>query len=225
MTGNKIVAEGMNLSYLPPMIEEGEIVVHLLQEDIEVENQKWNKALIMYMVGSTPSIGEIERYIASQWSFVSKPKILLHNDRYFVIKLNSSEDRDTVLFSRPYSLNNRPIIIKAWTQNCNFNEEVLKIIPLWVKLPNLYLNCWSKESLSKIGSGLGKPLYADDCTTTAEGISYARILVWMDVTRPLPNSVKICDPKGKIFEQPILYDWKLVYCSICCQVGESCLVK
>ncbi|KAK6789451.1 hypothetical protein RDI58_013251 [Solanum bulbocastanum] len=44
-------------------------------------------------------------------------------------------------------------------------EEILTTIPLWVKLPNLSLNCWNAVVLSKIGSSLGKPLYADECTS------------------------------------------------------------
>lgn len=66
-----------------------------------------------------------------------------------------------------------------------------------MKLPNLPLNGWSKEALSRIGSGLGRPLCADDSTTKAERISCAQILVEMDVTRTLPSSVKVCDPTGK----------------------------
>lgn len=44
-------------------------------------------------------------------------------------------------------LNNRPIITEAWIAEFNSNEVVLKTVPLWVKLPNLSLNYWSKEAL------------------------------------------------------------------------------
>ncbi|MCE2054975.1 hypothetical protein HAX54_041732 [Datura stramonium] len=40
VTGNKLAAEGMSLTYFQLVIKEGEIVVHLLQEDIEAKNQK-----------------------------------------------------------------------------------------------------------------------------------------------------------------------------------------
>ncbi|KAH0639653.1 hypothetical protein KY285_036239 [Solanum tuberosum] len=39
------------------------------------------------------------------------------------------------------------------------------------------------DSLSRIGSGLSVPLYADNCTTIVERILFARILVEMNVTR------------------------------------------
>ncbi|XP_059315703.1 uncharacterized protein LOC132066402 [Lycium ferocissimum] len=64
------------------------------------------------------------------------------------------------------------------------------------------------ETLSRISSGIGNHLYADECTTAIERISYARVLVEMDITRPLPNTVQVQDPNGKIFDQAVLYDWK-----------------
>ncbi|XP_019224865.1 PREDICTED: uncharacterized protein LOC109206499 [Nicotiana attenuata] len=50
------------------------------------------------------------------------------------------------------------------------------------------------KALSKIGSALGNPVYADDCTTGTVRISYARMLIEMDITKPLPRRVKIQDP-------------------------------
>lgn len=75
--------------------------------------------------------------------------------------------------------------------------------------------------LSKIGSSLGQALYADDCTINISRISFARILVEMDVTKVLPKLVKIQDPETKIFEQAIVYEWKPIFCQKCLQVGYS----
>ncbi|PHT86173.1 hypothetical protein T459_08279 [Capsicum annuum] len=150
-------------------------MVQLANEDIEYESLKWNKALILYIVGNTPSIGSIERFIANQWNFITEPKVLYHSEGYFVIRMSNTKERD--------------------------------------------------EALSKIGSGLGRPLYADNCTTTTERISYARILVEIDVTRPIPYSIKICDPKGKVIDLPVMYDWEPVYYQEYCQIGHSCKEK
>lgn len=78
------------------------------------------------------------------------------------------------------------------------------------------------DSLSRIGSGLGIPMYTDECTINVERISYARILVEIDVTRELPHVVKAMDPNGKLFEQEVVYDWVPEYCHTCLQVGHRC---
>ncbi|XP_049360657.1 uncharacterized protein LOC125825359 [Solanum verrucosum] len=188
-----MTAKGMNLSYILPIIQEGKVLI----------KEKWQKAFVLYVVGNTLSIGAIERFVASQWNFVMKPKVFYHNEG-------------------PYNIFNRPIIINPWSAEFNFKEEVLNAVPIWVKLPDLPLNWWSVSTLSKIGSGLGTPLYADACTTNIDRISYARILVEMDAAKPLPEAIKIGDPKGKIIDQKIVYDWRRVYCQKCCQVGHNC---
>ncbi|XP_019232866.1 PREDICTED: uncharacterized protein LOC109213514 [Nicotiana attenuata] len=215
----------MGLTYVPPMIQNGEKIVELQQEEVEKETEKWKMAVIMYVVRDTPSIGAVERFIAFKWNFVTKPKVYYRNEGYFVVKFSSIEERNEVLYSGPSTINSRPVITKAWAPDFDFEEEVLKTLPLWVKLPNLHLNCWGADSLSRIGSGLGTPIYADECTTKVERISYARILVEMDITRPLPMKITVKDPNGRKFEQAVTYDWKPVYCSTCLQLGHNCLNK
>ncbi|XP_009597118.1 uncharacterized protein LOC107814015 [Nicotiana tabacum] len=163
----------------------------------------------------------MERFLVSQWKFAMKPQIYYHNEDYFVIGFQNLEERNEVLYSRPHTINSRPVIMKAWTPDFNLYEEVLNTIPLWIKLPNLPLNCWTMKSFSKIGSALGNPLYADDCTTSSARISYSRLFVEMDVTRPLPKSVKVQDPNGGAFKQEVAYEWEPAYCVTYLKIGHT----
>lgn len=97
----------------------------------------------------------------------------------------------------PYTIANRPVIVKGWAPDFDFHAENLKLVPLWVQLPNLPLNCWGHDSLSRIGSTLGTPLFADDCTSQQTRISYARMLVEIDITRPLVHKIMVESPGGK----------------------------
>ncbi|XP_075092451.1 uncharacterized protein LOC142172681 [Nicotiana tabacum] len=163
-------------------------------------------AVIVYVVGKTPTIAAFERFFTFQWNFIAKPTIYLHNDGYFVVKFVVMEDKDVVLYSGPYTMNSKPDVVKMWNVDFDFTNEVLKTIPLWIQLPKLPLNCWEDDSLSRTGSTLGVLIYVDACTTKVERISYARILVKIDVTRPLPIQIMVEDPNGREFEQEIWYD-------------------
>lgn len=66
----------------------------------------------------------MERFIAGQGDFSMKPKVYYHNAGYFVINFSCSEERDMVMYSEPHMLNNRPIIMKAWTAEFDFDAEV-----------------------------------------------------------------------------------------------------
>ncbi|KAL2901001.1 PH and SEC7 domain-containing protein C11E3.11c [Bienertia sinuspersici] len=84
---------------------------------------------------------------------------------------------------------NRPTVLKAWLTMFDFHFEVLRTVPLWVRFPNLPLNYWSARSLSWIGSLVGVPLGADKCTSRQLRKSFARLLIVVDTTKELPNSV------------------------------------
>lgn len=91
-----------------------------------------------------------------------------------------------------------------------------------MKFPNLPLNCLSEDSPSRISRQLDNPVYADECTTKMQRISFARVLIKMDVTEPLHKLIKVQDPNGRCFEQQIWYDWVLKYCEKCLLIGHDC---
>lgn len=72
------------------------------------------------------------------------------------------------------------------------------MVPIWVKFSNLPLKRWSKNYLSRIGSLLGVPVFADECTSKTLRLSYDRIFIEMDVIKELLREVKIADPNGNI---------------------------
>lgn len=56
----------MPLQYIVSIFQEGQKVVKLEQEDISEENEMWKMAIILYVIGNSPSIGVVERFIAAQ---------------------------------------------------------------------------------------------------------------------------------------------------------------
>lgn len=96
-------------------------------------------------------------------------------------------DMQDIYYSGPYSINNRPMILKLWTSEFDFNEEFPTEIPLWVKFPKLPMNCQGADSLSRIASAIMTPIFADECTTKKARVSFARMLIDINVTKPLPN--------------------------------------
>ncbi|KAK6773972.1 hypothetical protein RDI58_029211 [Solanum bulbocastanum] len=56
-------------------------------------------------------------------------------------------------------------------------------IPIWVKFPSLPVGYWSVQALSKVASAIGIPLYTNGFTTNAEKISYARVLIEVDISK------------------------------------------
>lgn len=49
-------------------------------------------------------------------------------------------------------------------------------------------------------------MYADDGTTNTTRISYARVLIEMDITKELPKCILVLDPNRNQLEQEIAYE-------------------
>ncbi|XP_019265997.1 PREDICTED: uncharacterized protein LOC109243506 [Nicotiana attenuata] len=215
----------MSLTYIPPQIVNGRTVVQLEAEEVEPEEEKWNFALIVYIIGETPGYNAMSRYISQNWLNIDTPELYLHDEGYYVVRFNSITDMHIVYYAGPYTLSNRSIILKPWTTDFDFSKEFPTEIPLWVKFPNLPINCWGSKSLSRIASALGTPVFADECTTKQTRISFARMLVEINISRPLLDEITVVDPKGKYFQQTVTHDWKPEFCGVCQVVGHRCREK
>lgn len=101
----------------------------------------------------------------------------------------------------PFTYLNRPFILRNWTIDVEFNPECLDKIPLRVKFPGLSLGYWSTDSLSKLESVIGRPMYTDNFTAVMEHIFYASILVEADISHTLSILVELGTPMG-IYSRP-----------------------
>lgn len=79
--------------------------------------------------------------------------------------------------------------------------------PVWVKLHGLPLSCWSIDSLSRIRSAIGVPKKVGECTVAVKRVSYARLLVHVDLTMPHIREIIIEVKGGNEFLQSVKYEF------------------
>ncbi|KAK4729326.1 hypothetical protein R3W88_022314 [Solanum pinnatisectum] len=188
-TKNRAAANGLNLDYIPSKLVNGQQVVELVQEKVEKEMHKWNCSLITNFIGETPGYKSMQRHVSQFWTNVAQPDICLHEVGYYIIRFQNREDMPEVLYNGPYTLNNKPIILKTWTHDFNLAKGFPTKIPLWTR------------------------------------ISFVRMLIEVNIIKPLPNEITILEPNGRQTQQEIQYDWKPKFCQQCSVVGHCCLSK
>ncbi|XP_070003215.1 uncharacterized protein [Nicotiana sylvestris] len=125
------------------------------------------------------------------------------------------EDRDLVLRNGPYTFNNGPMILKQWEPDFQMSKEATNNIPVWVNFPGLPIQYWMGENLGRIASSIGKPICTDKLIAQEAIISYARMLIEMDVSQPFPETMLIKNVDGKHKEKILSYDWQPSFCQEC----------
>ncbi|XP_019257718.1 PREDICTED: uncharacterized protein LOC109235930 [Nicotiana attenuata] len=197
--GNRSIHQGSKLEYYPPIMKEGIKVVRLNQIEVEEETRKWKSSLIGYVLGGLPTFKDMLKFVYGVWQFVDTPQVLEYG---------------------PYTFNNRHMILKQWETDFDISKETNRIVPTWVILPGLPIQYWATENLGRIASYLGKPVCTDKLTAQGDRISYARVLVHIDISQHLPEHILIEDEKGGFKEQKLEYEWKPSYCQDCLQIGH-----
>lgn len=69
---------------------------------------------------------------------------------------------------------------------------------------------------------LGVSISVDECTATQRRVTYARILVEVDVSKPLPKSIMVEDENGKVYDQAFFIEWIPHFCQKCQTLGHIC---
>lgn len=131
------------------------------------------------------------------------------------------EDKKLIMQTGPHTFKGKPLILKDWDPNFQLRNESMRIVPIWINFPSLPIQCWAEENLSRIAILIGKPLCTDRLTADCERISYARILVEMDITQPLPDEVYIEIPNGRSWMQTVEFEWKPIFCQDCNSFGHK----
>lgn len=216
---------GMPLGYVAPLLKQGIPTAKLCLTEIEKENLKWKNSIILYVIGESPTIAYLKLFLQKHCGIMGETEVFYHMEGYFVLRFETGTERDKMLSEGPHMIANRLLIVKEWVTNFCFEKEVLREVPLWIRLPNLPLSCWSGDSLSRIGSVLGKPICADECTSMQARISYARMLVEVDITQLLQYKIRIEGENGLMIEQKVYYEWVPMYCQKCHKVGHVCKEK
>ncbi|KAK4734081.1 hypothetical protein R3W88_008342 [Solanum pinnatisectum] len=104
----------------------------------------------------------------------------------------------------PYTYHNKPFVLQNWEASFMFDTECITTIPLWVNFPGLPVGYWSAKCHK----------------LRMNRISYARVLVEVDISQPLVEIVTLDTHHGS-FHQDVTYKLRPKFCSDCLKFGHA----
>ncbi|XP_074301363.1 uncharacterized protein LOC141632747 [Silene latifolia] len=117
---------------------------------------------------------------------------------------------------------NKPLVVKPWTESSSMAKESVKSVPVWLCLCGLGLKFWGGGggTLEKIATLVGKYMRADSATLDKTRLRYARLMVEVEVGQEFPNKIYFKDEKGNDVCVCVEYEWKPVVCGSCKGIGH-----
>ncbi|KAL2923168.1 hypothetical protein RDABS01_014659 [Bienertia sinuspersici] len=111
------------------------------------------------------------------------------------------------------------MVIKPWTPDMDLTREVIKTIPIWVKVM-VNFKYWGIRALEKILKPVGKLIRVDENTARRDKLQYASIMIEVEVDQAFPNCVRFYNEKGGLENATLNYEWLPTICSNCKKMGH-----
>ncbi|MFS7965539.1 putative transcription factor interactor and regulator CCHC(Zn) family [Helianthus anomalus] len=222
----------VRLEYIPPVITpEGKCRVILSNDDLLHSAKAYPLYLYGYFVGTSMDFNVVNRTLRRLWHAYDIAEITKSSAGYFYFKFYSENGLNEVLENGPWLVNNVPIFLNKWAPGLCLEKVEPKTIHIWVTVHSVPLELWTDLGMSKIFSGIGRPLLLDKVThsrvTEQTGkLGYARMLVEAKASANLPNEVEVEFPPNQNREAhvgvlKVTYQWKPSVCSFCEVFGHS----
>ncbi|KAL0292832.1 UNVERIFIED_CONTAM: hypothetical protein Sradi_6970600 [Sesamum radiatum] len=142
------------LSFVPPTIQNGEIIVRPSLNSIRNGSQRWANTAVGYFLGRRPYFHHVKEYVQSVWPMVREVTATSSGFYFFQFKTNVAMEE--VIEGGPWLFQGQPIILQKWTPGLVLRKLQHTQVPVWIKLRHLPVELWTDEGLSTVASGVGK---------------------------------------------------------------------
>ncbi|XP_028553747.1 mucin-5AC-like [Dendrobium catenatum] len=199
-----------NISTLPTPEE----IIDFPTLDIADAVEEWNLALVGYSLGKRPFYESLLNAVKKLWDLKGNIKLISLSDGFFLFKFSCREDFEMVWNKGAWFIFGKPFIFRKWTSHFSPKREDFTSVPIWFKIHDLPLCCWTPVGISKIATKIGAPVAVDSLTASKSRLTYARVCVLVDASATYPAFVPIT-VEGKLFNLVIQYEWRPSICDFC----------
>ncbi|XP_026399023.1 uncharacterized protein LOC113294860 [Papaver somniferum] len=179
---------------------------------------EWKFSLIGRLDLVKLKMNNVSEALLKQCQLKGKVQFIPLGKGFFIIKLDNLEDRNHI-WQGFWKVDAQILSIRAWEPNFNPAAQKTTSAYVWVIFPGLSIEYWKESILMQMGSILGRAIKVDKITLKRIVGYYACVLVEIDISKSIPNSIWVNSKYGK-FEQPIQVPNKPKFCSHCKSLGH-----
>ncbi|KAL2243965.1 UNVERIFIED_CONTAM: hypothetical protein Sindi_0514500 [Sesamum indicum] len=218
------------LSYIAPMVQNGEIIVCPTLDSIQKGSRRWRSTAVGYFLGKRPCFHYLKEYAKFVWPALREVNTTANG--FFFFQFKTVIDMEKVIEGGPWLFQGQPIVLQKWKPGMVMRKLKHTQVPVWIRLRHLPMELRTEEGLSTVASGVRKPLYPDAITRACTRLNFARVCVMLDISSKLLKHIIMMSPDEDGGEShckiDIEYEWLPLKCTSCMTLGHSakeCKVK
>jgi hypothetical protein len=137
---------------------------------------------------STATGGLAKEHVVPVLGYI--PQVQYLKKGWICFHCNSTDDA-SFLLSKLWVYGGSSLMLKRWRLAFNPDTEYFQHRHIWVLLPDLPLHLWNDAALTEIGNSLGTFIALDPQQFNGPWRKMGRVLVAMDITTGLPETLEI----------------------------------
>lgn len=143
--------------------------------------------------GSQPlKLENLKLYLQNLWVPKSAWKIVPLVRGFYDIHFNDEDDMRRIWSGGTCTLPTGVFRLYQWQPKFNpYDPKIQTHSQIWIKIYGLSLEFWHPRILMSVARGIGLPLQIDQATRDKVFGYYARVLVEVDLSGPLPSSIMV----------------------------------
>ncbi|XP_074266692.1 uncharacterized protein LOC141589971 [Silene latifolia] len=211
--GEQWVVQGKKKSSFAIIEEEPADLLQFTTEDIQDEVNYWKNSVYCFILGANPPWDIVEGFVRRIWANYPIDKVSFLLDGIFLVRFSNEANKLAVLRQGHFLFDNKPLILREWSDQVELTKTNVMNVPVWIKLLNLPLKFWAK-CLPRIAGLVGKYIRSDASTEDKTRLGFARVLLEVPFGKPLPGFVKFLDEDGHVVKVEIECEWKPILCTV-----------
>ena len=159
---------------------------------------------------------QLKKRLKSKWNLKGDFSLIDIGCDYFVTRFTNMEDRTFVVTQGPWMIGDNYLTICRWVPNFVPDEEPIRFLTTWIRIPNISIEYFDHEFLDLIGQKIGKVISVDQTTANVERGNFSRLSVEVVLSKPLLSKFKL---HGRVWK--IQYEGLRLLCFHCGKVGHK----
>lgn len=201
--------------------DDGELEIEPPPELKSGKKPLWSKYIVGYFIGDAPHIGKVHATLNRLWSSPEENSMIdaqFISSKTVLFKIMNDQMRNRVLRRNFGHIADVPLVVREWNPATVGLKPDLTSIPLWVDLSKVPDSLFTEEGLKFLGDQIGSMQRLHRKTERCVCLDIARLLVVVNLEKPLPAKLKLKDTELVIH---VSYSWLPSRCLNCRDWGHG----
>ena len=193
-------------------------------EIFEDPNPLWKSFVVGYFIGDAPHVGSIHATVNRIWSSPrngSKIDVQFIEKKMVLFRIENPQMRARVIQRKYWHVADVPLVVHEWSPETAMNPPDLSAMPMWVDLKGVPNSLFSHKGLKCLARAAGTFVKLHPNTEKCTRLDVARILVEVDLNKPLVERISYSDNVGALVVLEVSYPWLPPKCEVCRKWGHK----